>query len=758
MTASDSHMQPPALARGRTSRPKRLVRLARKEIRESLRDRRTLMTLVMMPLIVYPLLGLVVQRFAVARINPKSPEAIVLIDERIPPNEAAMMLRELPVSGGHAGLSNSEDPEVAARPGADTGTKPTVPEELKNLTQGLIQGAATAAPRIRIEPQQFAADSVQIAVRSGAVDVGILLVPGSSATSRGIPQPETFRIVCREGDSFSERAAAEVEVRVRENRDSFVRSLMVRTQFGSAPMFLVRRLSLAAEGPQESPLSAFVPLMLVLMTMTGAVYPAIDLTAGERERGTLEMLMAAPVARSDLLIGKFVAVFLVAVLTAIINLIAMVLTLTATGFDRILFSNGAGPLMFVQVLLLLVVFASFFSAVLLSVTSFARSFREAQAWLIPLMLISLAPGILSLMPGVRLTPALSLVPLVNIVLLGKELFQGIASPALFLLTLIVTAGYSFGALLVASRIFGNDAILYTSDLRSETGSGRRVKGTQVPVGLVLKCLAVVLPALVVLSGLRGRLVSPDNAQGQLLLSAGLLVLLFAIVPAVFLRQASIRLKAAWSLNSFAWTSIPGAVLLGLFTWTVAYELLILGSGLKVWQDLMENPALKKMLERLLSDTPLPLQILCLALVPAVCEELFFRGVFFNGLTRGTSRWWWPLLISSGVFAAAHAVTDASMSLARLPGTFLLGTVLGLVRIRTGSVIPGMVMHFTNNALLLSLTSLAPTLSRLGLDLSLENQAHLPLSLLMIASVSAGLGFYLTGNGMQRNPEDTVRKS
>jgi hypothetical protein len=70
----------------------------------------------------------------------------------------------------------------------------------------------------------------------------------------------------------------------------------------------------------------------------------------------------------------------------------------------------------------------------------------------------------------------------------------------------------------------------------------------------------------------------------------------------------------------------------------------------------------------------------------------------------------------------------------------------------------MIMHFTNNALLLSLTSLAPILSRLGLDLSLENQAHLPISLLMIASASAGLGFYLTGTSVQRNPEDTGRKS
>jgi len=710
------------------------------------------MTLVMMPLIVYPLLGLLVQRFAVTRISSKTPEAIVLLDAQIAPNEAAMMLRELPMSGDDTGAGSTEDSLLMARPKSDTKSGPPLPEDLKKLTQGLIQGAATASPRLRIEPQHWPAENVEEAVRTGIVDVGLLRIPANPATSATGTQPETFRIVCREGDSFSERAAGEIEVRVRENRDSMIRSLLEKTRFGSAPMFLVKRIPLAPDGPQESPLSAFVPLMLVLMTMTGAVYPAIDLTAGERERGTLEMLMAAPVARSDLLFGKFVAVFLVAVLTAIINLIAMVLTLAATGFDRILFSNGAGPMMFVQVLLLLVVFASFFSSVLLSVTSFARSFREAQAWLIPLMLISLAPGILSLMPGVRLTPLLSLVPLVNIVLLGKELFQGIASPALFLLTLIVTAGYSVGALRIAAQIFGNDAILYSSDLRSETGNRRRTRATQVPLSLVLKCLAIVLPSLVVLSGLRGRLISPDNTQGQLLLSAGFLVFLFAVVPAVFLRQGQIRLKAAWSLNTFAWTSIPGAFLLGLFTWTIAYELLILGSGLEMWQDLLENPALKQMLQRLLSETSLPLQILCLALVPAVCEELFFRGVFFNGLTRGTSRWGWPLLISSGVFAAAHVVTDASMSLARLPGTFLLGLVLGLVRIRTGSVLPGMVMHFTNNALLLSLTSLAPILSRIGLDLALENQAHLPISLLILAPISAGLGFYLTG--IRKNPERT----
>ncbi len=736
----------------RASRLRRLGRLARKEIRESLRDRRTLMTLIMMPLIVYPLLGMVVQRFAVARVNPKAPDALVLVDQRIPPNEARMMLQALPqeLTAVAAPTSTAFATEGSMPPAAPAGPQA---ENLQELAQGLLSTQSAMTPGIRIESQQYPADQVELAVRSGAVDVGVLLTTANTKKLASGPQPQAYRILCRAGDAFSERAAAEIEARVRENRDAAIRTLLNSTRFGQNVLFFVRRTALPAEGPQESPLSAFVPLMLVLMTMTGAVYPAIDLTAGERERGTLEMLMAAPVARGDLLIGKFAAVFLVAVLTAVINLTAMMLTLSATGFDRILLSNGAGPVMLLQVLLLLIVFASFFSAILLSVTSFARSFREAQAWLIPLMLVSLAPGILSLMPGVRLTLLLSFVPLVNIVLLARELFQGIASPGLFLLTMTVTAGYSVAALKLAAQIFGNDALLYSTDQRLDTsGSVRPPRTTEVSISVAVKCLAILLPSLIVLSGLRYRFVSPEDTRGQLLLSAGILILLFAIVPTLLLSQARIHLPSAFSIHSFSWLSLPGAILLGLFTWTIAWELLILGSGIQIWQDLLENPAMKKMLERLEGDVPLPLRLLCLALVPSVVEELFFRGVLWNGLQSQGWKWGRTLLFSSAVFAAAHVITDPSISITRLPGTFLLGLVLGLVRLRTGSVFPGIVMHLVNNALLLSLKPLQPVFARLGLDLTVENQAHLPIGLLLLAAVGATLGLYLIGS---RNTSSTA---
>ena len=168
-------------------------------------------------------------------------------------------------------------------------------------------------------------------------------------------------------------------------------------------------------------LAALIPLILVLMTVTGAVYPAIDLTAGERERGTLETLIAAPVPRLGLLMAKYVAVLVVALLTALVNLAGMTVTAHSTGLAASLFGGGMSFEVVLKVLLLLGLFAAFFSAILLALTSCARSFKEAQAYIIPLMLLCLVPGVLCLMPGLEFKGWMAVTPLVNIVMLARDL-------------------------------------------------------------------------------------------------------------------------------------------------------------------------------------------------------------------------------------------------------------------------------------------------------------------------------------------------
>ena len=712
---------------------RRLVRLARKECRESLRDRRTLATLLLMPLIVYPLLGMVVQRFAISGVSTAAPEANVVIDNRLSLDDARVML-----AGLDDAEKTTEPSSVAGEQSSGTSAMPAVPGlELPLLNPG----SGRVRPQLRVDlGATYPVELIERGLREGVVDVGVVL------RARAVDAPQdrtnTVEVLYRAGDPISEAAAEDVAFRLRENRDAAIRGLLNRVQIGGDALVMVRQKGLQTARRSESPLAAFVPLMLVLMTMTGAVYPAIDLTAGERERGTLELLMAAPVSRRQLLTGKFCAVFLVAVLTAVINLTAMMVTLAATGFDRVLLPQGIGVQMLLQVLLLLVVFASFFSSVLLSITSFARSFREAQAWLIPLMLVSLAPGILSLMPGIRLTAALSLVPLVNIVLLGRELFQGIAPTGLFLLTLLATAGYSAAALRLAAGIFGSDAVLFAADRREQQRSASQLLDF-VPQRILLGTLLALLPLFAVLAGLRGRLVAPENTSGQLLLSAAVLAGVFVLLPLVAMRLGRVRLTAGFQLTGFHPVAIPAAVLLGCSAWVAVYELLVLAGSSGALQKIMDNPALRQMVDRLTSNTSLPLQLLCLAAAPAICEELFFRGFLWKGLENllpGKIR---PLLISTAVFAAAHVVTDASLTVERLPGTFLLGLLLGLMRMQTGSVIPGMLLHFCNNGVLLSLERLAPVMRTLGIALDVSHQQHLPGRLLLLAALLGVLGLALS---------------
>ena len=730
----------------------RVLRLSRKELRESLRDRRTLVTLIVMPLIVYPLLGSVVQKFAINRFDPNSPPALVVFDGSLPEAAAEAML-ELPDSNItiFEGRTTSRDddatePENKGKPTSlqDVATSLTGPETgsaigaLTNSDEGSVRPI-----RLRRYEKPVKREFIEEFLQAGEADVGVRQTVAVRDDVTGIVHPSDFQIISRQGDAFSQQAAVELEKRVLAFRDRELRKLLDNTRFGSGVLPTISKLRIANDAPPSSPLGAFIPLMLVLMTMTGAVYPAIDLTAGERERGTLEMLMAAPVSRAQLLTGKFIAVLTVAVLTAVINLVAMLLTLYATGFDRVLLADGATFQMFFSVLMLLVVFASFFSAVLLSITSFARSFREAQAWLIPLMLVSLAPGILSLMPGVSLTLGLAVLPLVNIVLLGRELFQGTAAFHLYAVTLLSTLVYTILALRVAANVFGHDTVLFGSSAGVSAWMKRPTETRErIPTSIGVGWLVLLIPLFIVLSGLRGRVVPIDNLSGQLILSGSLTIILFAAFPIAITRWIRASVVQVFALHRFHVAALIGAILLGCTMWTLAYQVLVFSKGPLQWLEMLNNSKLKELAERLTSETPYLIRVVTLALVPAICEELFFRGFLINTLQKRANLWMRPMLISTFVFAAFHVVVDQSLTLERFPATFLLGLVLCGIRLSSGSVLPGIVMHAISNGLLLSLKELDPVLQAIGLNLNVENETSLPtwflIASLLISCAGAGL--------------------
>ncbi len=120
----------------------------------------------------------------------------------------------------------------------------------------------------------------------------------------------------------------------------------MRERFGGsnfAPVDMIAN-PIDSKSSYKASLAAVIPLVLVLMTITGAVYPAIDLTAGERERGTMEALIATPVPRFALLFSKYIAVLTVAILTASANLLAMFVTLNVGGLGKALLGDAGFPL------------------------------------------------------------------------------------------------------------------------------------------------------------------------------------------------------------------------------------------------------------------------------------------------------------------------------------------------------------------------------------------------------------------------------
>lgn len=767
------------------SQSRRMFRLCQKELRESLRDRRTIITLVLMPLLVYPLLSMILQRLLLtaATDNEVQTVRIGIEDESLKvPLEAAITFGKqlLAIRGGET--LSIERPDAS---------KPIFEGDSASNRSALQQLLSQ-----NIELFHIRSDGRQ-ALLSGAID---LLVRGKpSVEAEAIVRPRNisesieeangelrvdyFRILPDELRGRSDQRFPPVLQPILEqipqdqyaleyvpnDRHSEVALHLMRSVFAAineetsrqlvevAGASLHPRITMSAspiEPPNDSPstLASLVPLVLVLMTIAGAVYPAIDLTAGERERGTLEAMIVSPTPRPILLLAKYVAVVTVALLTALANLLAMSITLWASGLGRLVFGDvGLSLVTVAQILCLLVLFAMFFSAVLLSITSFAKSFKEAQAYLIPVMLVSLAPGVLSLLPQVRLTNLLAAVPLANIVLLSRDVLTGSATSEAGVITVICTLVYALAAIAVASRLFGMDASLQGSQgswrdlLRRPDQTSRYPTIDQ--MALTMACL---FPLYFVAST---SLPSLGGSLANRLWIACLVswVLIFGLPTAVsYYRRLDFRstflLDSGRPAHWLVW--LPAMLLLSGSLWMFGHELMVLSQQFGFATFSQEQLKQARAFADKLPEIPLGLLLFAGALTPAVCEEWFFRGYVLAALRRfGFAT---AVIGSALLFGLMHVLTSNMLSLERLlPSTFM-GLVLGLVAWKTQSLWPGVVLHTAHNGLLLSVGHFRLQLQEWGIGL--EEDSHLPALWLLGGLVAAVMGLTLVVSVHRRRPE------
>ncbi|HEU0014405.1 MAG TPA: ABC transporter permease subunit/CPBP intramembrane protease [Longimicrobium sp.] len=628
----------------------------RKELRETLRDRRTMVMMVVVPTLLYP--------------------AILVFMEQL----ALFGQRQLTAEPAAVAVAGAEPPLVAF----------------------LARDSA-----IRVLPADSATPA---AVRDGAAEAAVVLSP-----ARDPAAPREVRVLF---DATSDRSRRAQEV-ARDRLDAWGDTLLAQRLRGAGlPESVARPLAVAdssvatAEQAGGYALGRFLPLILVMMTLLGAFYPAIDLAAGEKERGTLETLLTAPVPAREIVAGKFAAVALIGLAAASVNLLSMLLTFQSGVFR---FAQAAGIRFALPwhsallVLLALVPLSILFAAVFLGIAVRSQSFKEAQNALTPAQLASTLPVIVVTLPGIDFTPALAMVPVVGVAMFFRELMTG--SPALLpsVLAIAATAAYAALALGFAARAFGREEVLFGGGSGRAPGGGWgerlrawRTGGRGVP--LPAEALVFIAVLALLYFHLGARLQAEWGERGLLVSQWGLL----GLAAVAFATLGPYDARKTLALRPPAPRALLAAVLIALggipLGWLIGWVQVRLFAP-----DLQGLQALEQLLRA--TDAQRAMWLLFLAaLTPAVCEELVFRGVLLQSLGREL-RPWRAIALSAAVFGAFHLSFESAL---RFLPTLWIGLLMATVVWHSRSIFASMVMHFTNNALVV-LMLWSPRLRGLALD-------------------------------------------
>jgi len=664
--------------------------IARKELLETVRDRRTLFISFVLPLLLYPalLLGLTQVIGATQRNLEEERQRIAVLGEPEGSGLSEELRRKNLDAGGAGGL-----------------------EDL--LRRALDEGDARDEA-LRMELR----DALKRAGLRGA-----LLFPGDVPEKLREYRRASARLLFDSTDEPSRVARGKalraidawLDVRREEaKRGSPVRSLL---EFIERPL-AVEEVEIASSRQRGA--YSFAPmlgLIIVLMCLTGAFYPAVDLAAGEKERGTMETLLVSPVSRVEIVLGKFLAIWAVAVATALLNLVVMGIT-----FSKLASMVQAGKIAFSiplsamgGVTAILVPTAALFSALALALSSFATSYKEGQHYLSPLFLVAMPLAMVGLLPNVHIGYGLALVPVANVVLLVKAMLLGGEAVAPALLAAAATAGYAAVALFVAVRIFRRESVLFRAGAgRSFDVASLRAARMGLPTeGFAVLLFFVVLALMFFLSG-----EAPETLGGAVkvfFLSQGAAVLLPTLL---FARIARLRAREVFALRGFRPALAPLLPLLGA---SAALVILWIHANLLPARD----PQGFERVIGMLREGPAILGIFLLAVLPPVCEEALCRGFLFSAFEarHGARK---AILATAALFGALH------LDLYRLPATFLGGLLLGFVRFRTGSLLASILVHASYNGLVAAAVYL-PSLDR-ALAAAIEGPA--------VAAAAAALAFGL----------------
>ncbi|CCQ11889.1 putative ABC-type Na+ efflux pump, permease component [Pseudoalteromonas luteoviolacea B = ATCC 29581] len=401
-----------------------MFEIYRKELLELLRDRKTLFFVIALPILIFPLIiGFMVFLSSQAT------------------QSAEQKVHQFALVNGHYA------PDFAQRLFYHKSFKQTKENDMYSTIDDLVS-----------------------AVKSGKIDVGVY-IPKAAHEAMQLGEQTTWSVVFNDA-----KAINFIYTRIEELKTRFTDELVsdALTQYGVVkekqeaflhPISLQKVDTADKRENLGEKLGGIIPYLLIPLILAGAIYPAIDMGAGEKERGTLETLLLTPVSRTQLVLGKFLTLLTTSVSSAIITVaslgiwVGIAVTFIQVDVIKVAFASvGAGE--FVLIFMLLLPVAAILSSLVLAISIYARTFKEAQNYMGPLNFLIILPMMASIMPNMQLSSTTALIPITNVSLAIKDIIKGTVDMNLVWLIFISTA--VLGGILLAAcvRWFSKESVLF----------------------------------------------------------------------------------------------------------------------------------------------------------------------------------------------------------------------------------------------------------------------------------------------------------
>ena len=673
-----------------------------RELRDQLRDRRTLFTIVILPLLMYPLLAMVwcqMQQFLKER-----PSKVLIVGEESLPEKPQLLERKgfLACNGEIHPIPRVFASAVCTESEAGL-LQLDCSDRFKGLTTAEVKVAAERDIAARLYdaivyfPPDFAENLDRFRQEKNKVGEQNLQV----ADLDQAPHPEIFVDSASDG---SRVAMTRIDLVLRRWRETLVQQNLIQSDIpvGATRPFEVVNTDISETFRRRAALwSKVLPFVVLIWALTGAFYPAVDLCAGEKERGTLETLLVSPAMRGEIVWGKLLTVTTFSMATSLLNLACMGLTgslffmqMAHSMQSPMMLDLGPPPLASLCWLAVAVVpISALFSALALAIAAFARSTKEGQYYLMPLLLVSLPLMVLPLLPQVRLDLGFSLIPVTGMMLMLRALMEGQYLEALRYSPFVlgITGLCCWLAIRWAVHQFNSESVLFRESERFGLGLWvRQLIRDRDDMPSPTEAIACGILLLLIRFIASFTIPMPTGFTHFVMITVIVQVALIATPACLMAIMLTRKPRQTLLLQAPSfWLTLPAAIALALL---LHPTMLFLATGIREIYPLSDDTirALAPF-EGMLKDATLPQLLLLVAVTPAICEELAFRGFILSGLRRMGHKWS-AIVICSVIFGLAHGLLQQSIA------ATIVGIVIGYIAVKTNSLLPAMAYHLVHNSL------------------------------------------------------------